>query len=148
MGRVTGEMHVALASAPEISPLAPEPISDADIRSWRAAFLRSAEETDWITGERRALPDRSRQAAAGLRALAIGTNARLVRIALRALQDECMVTITSGGCWSPKDGRLLVVDFEGEPHRLTYERSGLPLRDVGECCGRSTALLVSSPVPT
>lgn len=135
LGRVTGEMHVALASASRDSPLAAERITHDDVSAWRAAFLRSTEETDWITGERlQALPDRSRQAAREYldRHRDWGELSTWFERLEGLFKTRVHGDFHLGQVLVTKDGRLLVVDFEGEPHRPAHERQAKysPLRDV------------------
>lgn len=135
LGTVTGEMHVALAGAPLGSKLAPEPIDSSDIQQWEQRFLTSAEETDWMVGERLvALPNQSQQSAYAYLALRQDWQDRAGWYQLLA---GCYKTRVHGDyhlgqVLLTRDGRLLVVDFEGEPQRPAYEREAKysPLKDL------------------
>lgn len=153
LGGITGRMHVALAAAPAQSPLHPESISTADIDQWSRQFLISARDTDWITGERiDALPDRSQQAARAFldahpnwdeTAGGFQELAGLYKTRVHGDYHLGQVLVTS-------DGRVLVVDFEGEPQRPAAEREAKysPLKDVAgmlRSLNYATSVVSSTP---
>jgi trehalose synthase-fused probable maltokinase len=136
LGGLTGRLHRALAGAPAGHPLAPEPITAADVQAWRdemdarlaraAEALRAAQAV--LTGEAaetagRLLADlpRLREPLAGLGLLAEGGVAKL-----RLHGDYHL-----GQVLRTRDG-FAVVDFEGEPARPLAARQAkaCALRDV------------------
>src|SRR5579885_940698 len=125
LGHITGEMHQALASRPDLPDFAPEPCTDADARAWvddlerqRSQALASAGNVDLPDDLRRELP-----AAALLeRAAAAAPNAQKIQI--HGDYHLGQVLKTAEG--------FVIIDFEGEPARSLEERRAKQpaLRDV------------------
>jgi maltose alpha-D-glucosyltransferase/alpha-amylase len=145
IGRLTGEMHVAFASAgPEHPDFRPQPITAEDVQRWTESFQRDLGSVLEDAGRRlEAIPGAFPPASINDLAAVVRElpNLRQLGDDLRVLLDKQLVKTRLHGDYhlgqllrrtgSGRDG-WVVVDFEGEPARPLSERRGRhsPLRDV------------------
>jgi maltose alpha-D-glucosyltransferase/alpha-amylase len=145
LGEVTGEMHVALASAPaDETDFAPEPIGHEDVTRWTDEFARFVTSVLEAVGRRLEAipgifpPDSVNELATIVREAA---NYREMGRDLELLRQDQLVKTRFHGDYHL--GQLLrvagvapnewvVLDFEGEPGRPLSARrfKASPLRDV------------------
>jgi maltose alpha-D-glucosyltransferase / alpha-amylase len=134
LGAVTGRVHAALASDPDLPAFRPEPITGEDTGRWRGAIVQDLKR---LTAEISAVSARNPAARAALAAL-FDVRARIEQADdLLPLADGTVHKIRCHGDYHL--GQVLkiaesfvVIDFEGEPARLVEERRAkqCPLRDV------------------
>jgi maltose alpha-D-glucosyltransferase / alpha-amylase len=147
LGRVTAELHLALAAAGEEHPaFTPEPVRPDDVQRWIETIQREALATfDNVGRQLDALPGAF---AASIRNELAGVirsapDLRQSLEALRMLPDTGVLMTRAHGDYhlgqilrssNPErpGGEWVVVDFEGEPARPLQERRSKqsPLRDV------------------
>lgn len=136
LGRLTAELHVALASDAGEPAFAPEPVTTEDLEAWRGGVLvRLARAKRALEAALAGLPPAERARARAV----LEDRGALAAPAeqLRALAAEQLVKTRFHGDYHLgqvllADDGWVVLDFEGEPLRPLAERraKGSPLRDV------------------
>jgi trehalose synthase-fused probable maltokinase len=135
LGRVTAELHLALASVWDDPAFAPEPVAAADLDAWRSGAVGQIERS--LAALRRALA--SNRLPAELAELVLRGETPLRRRAdeIAALRPGALSKTRFHGDFHlgqvlrTADG-WIVLDFEGEPLRSLKERRAkhCPLKDV------------------
>jgi len=135
LGRRTAELHLALASAPEDHDFAPQPLCEADLRTFANSALQLLTANfDLLRRLRNGMPEHSRQDADSVLGLEEFARRRFQRLA--GLKISAVVTRIHGdyhlGQVLFTGNDFVIIDFEGEPARPLEERrkKRSPLQDV------------------
>ncbi len=126
LGGLTGQLHMALASAKAGSPLAPEPITSTDLSTWLDAMHAHLDRSlASLQATLDALPAEVR--AVAQRVLAQAPRLRDALTALQTVGTEAVTKLRIHGDYHL--GQVLrtelgftILDFEGEPARTLAER--------------------------
>ncbi|HLE43473.1 MAG TPA: DUF5752 family protein [Methylomirabilota bacterium] len=136
LGELTGQLHMALASAPPGTPLAPQPVEPADLVGWQDGMqARLTRAMGTLAASMDPLPASVQEAAR--RVLEDAPRVRDGLSALQALGAEAVTKIRVHGDYHlgqvlTTDGGFVILDFEGEPARMLQERRAkqCALKDV------------------
>ncbi|HEY8210761.1 MAG TPA: phosphotransferase [Myxococcaceae bacterium] len=124
LGRVVGELHLALAGDPDDPAFAPEPIQQEDLQRWSAGLVGEIGVT--LAEASRLFPDlfdhRSEVVARAMRMARLSPSGMKIRIHGDLHLGQVL----------RRDAGWLLFDFEGEPARGLAQRreKHSPLRDV------------------
>jgi maltose alpha-D-glucosyltransferase / alpha-amylase len=135
LGRATAEMHLALASGGDDPDFAPVDATPAEIDAWKESLVSQVElvsaalvaRLDQFDANTRELAESFLAISPQFRNLAYGFELLVGLPTIRVHGDYHL-----GQVLLLPDGRLSIVDFEGEPQRPIHERrkKTSPLKDV------------------
>jgi maltose alpha-D-glucosyltransferase/alpha-amylase len=135
LGQRTGELHLALASAPQIPDFAPEPMTVLAQRSlYQSLRGMSGQVFDLLRQRLSSLPEPARADAGhvlGLQSVIDGRFRRILGRKLGSVRIRCHGDYHLGQMlYTGKD--FVIIDFEGEPARALSDRrlKRSPLRDI------------------
>ncbi len=136
LGRLTGELHLALAGDAGNPDFAPRPLTHDQIARWQRSIRESADEILSALAARSGdLPAEQRVAVEGLLASRDRIARRIARLESLAGADLVLTRFHGDyhlGQVLVSERGFLILDFEGEPLRSLAERRahGSPLKDV------------------
>lgn len=136
LGRLTGELHLALASDAQDPDFAPRQVTVEQITAWQASIRRQADDILHTLAQRQAeLPSEQQHDVAALLAAREQIERRID--SLDQLADTGVVVTRFHGDYHlgqvlASERGFLILDFEGEPLRSLAERRAhsSPLKDV------------------
>jgi trehalose synthase-fused probable maltokinase len=125
LGSLTARLHLAMATDADVPAFAPVAANELDIERWKSALTAGIDRVsnalgdrlEWLTASDRELAETYLTIAPNLRRRASGFESLLGLPLIRVHGDYHL-----GQVLRLEDGRMSIVDFEGEPQRPIHER--------------------------